>query len=353
VSTIDKSTILDTADPDSSKLISKILEEDLHKTSKNTSSEIALSVYGNHNHRGSSTINNHYHRSKYNVNVTCHYCKHVSHIQKECQTKKRDLQSEEKSGNNSNNNSNFRGHGKNFQNFSNTAYLAQSEFAFITQDIALPASVLTSTAWIADSDTTSHLVRDRSAFVTYTELQDHLIQGVGRTTKDIGKGDVKLTTIVENRSYPILLRDAIHCPTTPFNLVSISHITNMNCRVNFYQKGITITSPNNQNKIIISGLKQNGLYMLDITSIISHHACTAQIPQNRTWHDWHKVMGHIYMGSVKMLKEKDMIKGMEVNPDIQSPQCILCIKAKSHVAPFPPQSKTEYKEISDITFTNV
>jgi len=50
VSTIDKSAILDTADPDSSKLISKILEEDLHKTSKNTSSEIALSAYGNHNH---------------------------------------------------------------------------------------------------------------------------------------------------------------------------------------------------------------------------------------------------------------------------------------------------------------
>ena len=83
VSTIDKSAILDTADPDSSKLISKILEEDLHKTSKNTSSEIALSAYGNHNHRGSSTINNHYHRSKYNANVTCHYCKRIGHIQKE------------------------------------------------------------------------------------------------------------------------------------------------------------------------------------------------------------------------------------------------------------------------------
>jgi len=127
----------------------------------------------------------------------------------------------------------------------------------------------------------------------------------------------------------------------------------MNCGVNFYQKGITITSPNNQNEIIISGPKQNGLYMLDITPITSYHACAAQIPQNHTWHDWHKVMGHIYMGSVKMLKEKDMVKGMEVNPDIQSPQYISCIKAKSHVAPFPQQSKTKYKEIGDITFTNV
>jgi len=104
----------------------------------------------------------------------------------------------------------------------------------------------------------------------------------------------------------------------------------MNCRVNFYQKGITITSPNNQNEIIILGPKQNGLYMLDITPITSHHACTAQIPQNCTWHDWHKVMGHIYMGSVKMLKEKDMVKGIEVNPDIQSPQCISRPNPTSH-----------------------
>jgi len=50
-STIDKFTILDTADPDSSKLISKILEEDLCKKSKNISSEITLLAYGNHNFR--------------------------------------------------------------------------------------------------------------------------------------------------------------------------------------------------------------------------------------------------------------------------------------------------------------
>ena len=145
VSTIDKSTILDIADLDLSKLISKILEEDLCKKSKNTSSEIVLSAYGNHNYQGPSTINNHSHRSKYNANVTCYYCKHVGHIQKECWTKKQDLQNGEKPGNNSNNNNNSHGHRRNFQNFSNTAYLVQLEFLFITQDIALSAITLTST----------------------------------------------------------------------------------------------------------------------------------------------------------------------------------------------------------------
>jgi len=127
----------------------------------------------------------------------------------------------------------------------------------------------------------------------------------------------------------------------------------MNCEINFYQKGITIMSPNNQNEIIISGPKQNSLYILNITPIIPHHAYAAQTPQNHTWHDWHKIMGHIYMGSVKMLKEKDIVKGMEVNLNILPPQCISCIKAKSHVIPFPQQFKTEYKEIDDMTFTDI
>ena len=198
VSTIDKSTILDTADPDSSKLISKILKEDLHKKSKNTSSKIALLAHGNHNYQGLSTTNNHSHRSKYNTNVTCHYYKHVGHIQKECRTKKWDFQNGEKPGNYSNNNNNSHGHRRNFQNFFNTAYSVQSEFLFITQDIALLASILTFTTWIANSGIISYLVRDCSTFITYTELRDHPIQGVGSTTKGIGKGDVKLTAIVGN-----------------------------------------------------------------------------------------------------------------------------------------------------------
>ena len=44
---------------------------------------------------------------------------------------------------------------------------------------------------------------------------------------------------------------------------------------------------------------------------------------------------NIYMESVKMLKEKDMVKEIEVNPDILLPQYISCIKAKSHIIPFP------------------
>jgi len=159
LSTIDKSTILNTTDPNSSKLISKILKEDLRKKSKNTSFKIAFLAHSNHNYQGPLITNNHSHRSKYNANITCYYYKHVSHIQKECQTKKQDFQNGRKPGNYSNNNNNSRGYGRIFQNFSNTTYSVQSEFSFIAQDIALSASTLTFTAWITDSGTITPCLR--------------------------------------------------------------------------------------------------------------------------------------------------------------------------------------------------
>ncbi|KAF5345723.1 hypothetical protein D9757_014965 [Collybiopsis confluens] len=347
-SSIDKSTITDTVDPDSSKLIAKILEDDLRRRSKNSSSEIALSAQSGKPHH---SLSPHPHnKSKFNSNVTCYYCGRAGHIQKECRTRKRDNQHRGKPGTNRNGNSNFGG--KNFQNHSHMAAYSDPDYAFIAEDIALPATTPISN-WIADSGTTSHLIRDRSAFLTYAEFKDHPICGVGSSAPGIGKGNIEIQTRVGNQSYTILLRDAIHCPSSPFNLLSISKMTDINCGIKFRQKGIDVTAPNQANKIIITGTKTNGLYPIDVTTKIPIHSYAAHAPQNRTWHNWHKIMGHIYMGSIRMMKEKNMVTGMEINSSDNLPQCISCIRAKSHVTPFPQHAETEYKEVGDMTFTDV
>ena len=183
-SSVDKSTITDTVDPDSSKLVAKVLEEDLCRCSKNSSPEIALSAQGGKPHHNS--LPHPHNKSKFNSNVTCYYCGCAGHIQKECCTWKRDNQHGGKSGNHQNNN-NFSG--KNLQNHSHTAY-SDPDYAFIAEDIALPATTPISN-WIADSSTTSHLIRDHSAFLTYAELKDHPIRGVGSSAPGIGKGNVE------------------------------------------------------------------------------------------------------------------------------------------------------------------
>ena len=49
-----------------------------------------------------------------------------------------------------------------------------------------------------------------------------------------------------------------------------------------------------------------------------------------------------------------MVTGMEIDPkSTPSKQCTTCIQAKHHVNPFPKDSQTEYKEIGDMTYTDV
>jgi hypothetical protein len=49
-----------------------------------------------------------------------------------------------------------------------------------------------------------------------------------------------------------------------------------------------------------------------------------------------------------------MVEGMNVDSTTTpSAQCVVCIKAKSHNAPFPAEAEREYTEIGEMTFTDV
>lgn len=60
------------------------------------------------------------------------------------------------------------------------------------------------------------------------------------------------------------------------------------------------------------------------------------------------------MGAVKMMKEKGMVLGMEVDRTVEpAAQCTACITAKQHIQPFPKESQTEIKGIGDLTVSDV
>lgn len=64
----------------------------------------------------------------------------------------------------------------------------------------------------------------------------------------------------------------------------------------------------------------------------------------RTWDEWHRIFGHMNMGSVKMLKEKGMVLGMEVDRTVEpAAQCNVCIVAKQHIQLFPKNSQMRSK----------
>jgi len=92
ISSIDPASMSDTADPDSSKLISRILEEDLRIRSKNSAPEIALPASGHHSRSHASQRQ---HRSR------CFRCGKKGHMIRDCREPESDSDSDNNHGDSS------------------------------------------------------------------------------------------------------------------------------------------------------------------------------------------------------------------------------------------------------------
>jgi hypothetical protein len=72
------------------------------------------------------------------------------------------------------------------------------------------------------------------------------------------------------------------------------------------------------------------------------------------WDEWHKIMVCLNMTSIKQLKSKGMVTGVEVDESVPAmEQCLACILTKQHLTPYPQESKTEIVEIGDLTVSDI
>ncbi|KAL1674115.1 hypothetical protein EV122DRAFT_221278, partial [Schizophyllum commune] len=78
-----------------------------------------------------------------------------------------------------------------------------------------------------------------------------------------------------------MIRDAIHCPSAPFNLVSVSRITDAGYRVIFRGNTVEIRSP--RGALLAVGDKISHLYRLRIADSKPRTYALAA----RSWDDWH------------------------------------------------------------------
>src|ERR1700678_2383037 len=267
-------------------------------------------------------------KKKINPNITCYGCGKKGHISRQCRSGKGKLAGDQKG--------------------STTANAAvEDDFAFCGDDLALMASP---DSWLSDSACTSHIARNKSHFITYTATPGHQISGFGNVP-GLGRGTIRLESTVNGKSHTITLKDVVHAPDAPFNLISISRALETGIEVLFASKSVKFRAPNKV--IIMEGTMLNRLFEMNIKGVMKPNlACPAKT--GKTWDEWHRIFGHMHMGAVKMMKEKEMVLGMEVDRTVEpAAQCTACITAKQHVKPFPKESRTEIKGIRDLTVSNV
>src|SRR5271168_2346335 len=267
-------------------------------------------------------------KKKINPNITCYGCGKKGHISRQCRSGK--------------------GKSAGDQKGSTTANAAvEDDFAFCGDDLALMASP---DSWLSDSACTSHIAWNKSHFITYTATPGHKISGFGNVP-GLGRGTIRLESTVNKKSHTITLKDVVHAPDAPFNLISISRALETGIEVLFASKSVKFRAPNRV--IIMEGTMLNRLFKMNIKSVIKPDlACPAKT--RKTWDEWKRIFGHMHMGAVKMMKEKEMVLGMEVDRTVEpAAQCTACITAKQHVKPFPKESRTEIKGIGDLTVSDI
>lgn len=215
------------------------------------------------------------------------------------------------------------------------------DVGFLTRNPNLTSS-LSQNDWLLDSACSTSIVRNRAAFTAYTATPGQTIQGLGEAPIP-GRGNVPLSFALGQKSKTCIMRNVLHCPTAPCNLVSVSRLTDAGYQAIFKNNIVEIRSKTGS--LLAIGDKITRVYKL---RLVTEHALLA-----RSWDDWHRALGHLHHGAVKKLKTKNMVLGMDVDTSKPPHQCTACIQGKAHIQPYPKGSDREYKDIGDMTYSDL
>ena len=123
---------------------------------------------------------------------------------------------------------------------------------------------------------------------------------------------------------------------SPHNLILISHLTNVGGKALFTNDAVYFSY---NDMTFACGMKATlRLYEMDAHPIppAKSNVATSTPGQARTWDQWHRAYGHVHLGALQRMVEKNSVIGMNVNTSIPAPKmCVTCVQAKHQVSPFP------------------
>ena len=208
--------------------------------------------------------------------------------------------------------------------------------------------------WILDSGSTSHICPLRDAFVNYTALTNHSIEGVGGKPVTVaGRGTVFVQFSVNGNTLKHQLRETLHVPDAPNCLYSVSRLDDGGGRVDF-RDGVCELRDGKGN-VIGLGTKKNRLYRLTARALLSvnekaHFASSPKL----TWDQAHRRYGHIAVSSLQKLVKSGMVEGLNVDESSIPPtSCDACTQGRMAHKPFPQEAQNRSqtageRQLSDI-----
>nr|GEV08674.1 integrase, catalytic region, zinc finger, CCHC-type, peptidase aspartic, catalytic [Tanacetum cinerariifolium] len=126
--------------------------------------------------------------------------------------------------------------------------------------------------WIKDSGCSKHMTGNKSLFSTYKAYNEgNVVFGSNLKGKIIGKD-----TILNDS---LTISNVEHVDNLAFNLLSVSRICDNKCQILFTEEGSEIIK---DGKIIVNGIRKNGLYVMKLGNKSQDKLCLATIVDNST-----------------------------------------------------------------------
>lgn len=212
-----------------------------------------------------------------------------------------------------------------------------------------------SESWIADSGASVHIANHREMFTSFTPKKSILNVAGGLTATVEGTGVVYMQGKINGQFKIFKLIDVLYVPTTRYCLISVPKIDKAGGR--FICGNDKCTFWNTSGEAIATGYLEGNLYRVNAKALISHNPTANSVTTPVvSWHEAHRLLGHISLSSMRVIFKKSLVEGLKVDKNEPIPlslSCRSCIEAKAHRAPFPSITEKRTKIFGELIHTDV
>ncbi|GAA5957855.1 hypothetical protein JCM10213_001317 [Rhodosporidiobolus nylandii] len=186
-----------------------------------------------------------------------------------------------------------------------------------------------------DSCASAHIVADRSRFTDYRLSTRIISTAQGPVLRAVGVGNVTIQVRTNDEEYTIVLKDALHVPTSQFNPISVGRFLAAGCKL-VGDSSYRIVSPTG--KVIMEGVKgAQGIPQVSVVDPIDLVLASTEDERYKACAFAHRLFAHPGKAHMRDLLRLGVVRG-STTTDIDrfyDRSCPACRIAKTTRLPFP------------------
>lgn len=205
-------------------------------------------------------------------------------------------------------------------------------------------------AWVIDSGATSHLAKDRSAFMRIDKsIRPEIATADGKVLHTAGVGECKIECVnSNNEKVSITLTGVIFAPGLEGNLISVPKLAEKGVRAEFCANQCRLVY---DGSVIATADRVGGLYRLNVAEKMLMVSDKQHNPD--CLHVWHRRLGHRDPDVIGKVERHELASGMKIKSCGIRETCECCVRGKMARPPFPKVAEKKSEAVLDIVHSDV